>query len=383
MARAPAIATIEDEQLPEPDKLEGFPSPRHTGRLYGHAAAEQEFLSAYNTGRLHHAWIVTGPAGTGKATLCYRFARFLLAADSERDMFGSSLDIDPSAAAAHLVASLAHPELLVLRRPYDFKTKKLKTEITVDEVRRLRGFLGLSAGAGWRVVIVDPVDELNSFAANALLKSIEEPPPRTAFLLVCSEPERLLPTIRSRCRTLSCSGLGPEDLHKAVAQALNAADDTSTHTSLPSGEEWQTLVQLSQGSVRRLLMLHTAKGLDLQRKIMAAISALPNIDWLPLHALGDELASQAAEPKYELFFELFLANLARMIRAAATGEGEASDLELAARLIPADRLAAWAQLWETTVADKISTETYNLDRKSLILLSFQRLVDISRGAAPA
>jgi DNA polymerase-3 subunit delta' len=383
MARSPAFATLDEEQLPEPDKLDGYPSPRHTERVYGHAAAEQEFLSTYNTGRMHHAWIVTGTAGIGKATLCYRFARFLLAADSERDIFGSSLDIDPSTSASHLVSSLAHPELLVLRRPYDFKAKKLKTEITVDEVRRLRGFLGMSAGEGWRVVIVDPVDELNTHAANALLKSIEEPPQRTAFLLVCSEPERLLPTIRSRCRTLSCSGLAPEDLRKAVAQALNAADDTSTNTGLPAGEEWQTLVQLSQGSVRRLLMLHTAKGLDLHRKIMAAVSSLPNIDWLPVHALGDELASPAAEPKFELFFELFLANLARLIRAAATGEGQPSDLELAARLIPADRLAAWAQLWETTVAEKISTETYNLDRKTLILLSFQRLVENSRGAASA
>lgn len=383
MARAPAFTTLEEEAIPEPDKLEGFPSPRLTERVYGHGAAEQEFLAAYGTGRMHHAWIVTGPAGIGKATLCYRLARFLLAAESERDMFNASLDIDPSTSAAHLVGSLAHPELLVLRRPYDFKSKKLKTEITVDEVRRLRGFLGMSAGEGWRVVIVDPVDELNSHAANALLKSIEEPPARTVFLLVSSDADRLLPTIRSRCRTLSCSGLAPEDLYKAVAQALNAADDTSTHSALPSGEEWQTLVQLSQGSVRRLLMLHTAKGLDLQRKIMSAVCALPGIDWLPIHALGDELASQAAEAKFDLFFELYLATLARLIRSAATGEGQTADTQLAARLIPADRLAAWAQLWETTVAEKISTETYNLDRKSLILLTFQRLVDISRGAAPA
>jgi DNA polymerase-3 subunit delta' len=126
-----------------------------------------------------------------------------------------------------------------------------------------------------------------------------------------------------------------------------------------------------------------AKGLEHHRKIEAAFSALPRIDWLPIHALGDELASPAAEARYELFFELFSAALARLIRAAATGEGEPADVKLAQRLIPEDRLAAWAQLWETTVAEKTSTEIYNLDRKSLILLTFQRLVETSRGAASA
>lgn len=304
MARSPALAA-EVEELPEPDRLDGFPSPRLTERVYGHDSAEQEFLSSYNAGRLHHAWIVSGPAGIGKATLCYRFARFLLAAESERDMFGASLQIDPSTSAAHLVGSLAHPELLVLRRPYDFKAKKLKSEITVDEVRRLRSFLTLSAGEGWRVVIVDQADELNSSAANALLKSLEEPPARTAFFLVSSAPDRLLPTIRSRCRTLACNPLGSDDLRRACAQALNAAEDTSTSAALPSGKEWQTLVLLSQGSVRRSLMLHMAKGLEHHQKIEAAFSALPRIDWLPIHALGDELASPAAEARYELFFELF------------------------------------------------------------------------------
>jgi DNA polymerase III subunit delta' len=382
MARAPALSG-EAELLPEPDKLEGYPSPRLTDRLYGQAHAEQGFLDAFNSGRLHHAWIVTGPPGIGKATLCYRIARFLLAGDSERDMFGGSLDVDPATTAARLVASLAHPELLVLRRPYDFKNKKLKSEITVDEVRRLKGFLGMGAGEGWRVVIVDPVDELNTNAANALLKSLEEPPKRTVFLLISASPDRLLPTIRSRCRTLACAPLGDADLRKAVAQSLNAAEETGANASLPAGEEWQTLTTLSEGSVRRFLMLHTAKGLDLHRKIQGLMSGLPQIDWLAVHALGDELGSIAAEAKYELFFELLLTHLTRLIRAAASKEGDPADIQLARRIIADDQLAAWAQLWETTVAEKASTETYNLDRKSLILLTFQRIAQTSRDAAPA
>ena len=382
MARAPALSG-EIELLPEPDKLDGYPSPRLTERLYGQAAAEQGFLDAFKSGRLHHGWIVTGPPGIGKATFAYRIARFLLAGESERDMFGGSLDVDRATSAARLVANLAHPELLVLRRPYDFKTKKLKSEITVDEVRRLKGFLAMGAGEGWRVVIVDPVDELNPNAANALLKSLEEPPKRTVFLLISAAPDRLLPTIRSRCRTLACAPLADENLRKAVAQALNAAEDAGANAALPAGEEWQTLSRLAEGSVRRFLMLHTAKGLDLHRKIDSLISSLPRIDWLTVHAIGDELGSAAAEAKYELFFDLLLGRLTRLVRTAATGEGDPADVQLARRIIPEDQLAAWAQLWETTVAEKASTETYNLDRKSLILLTFQRIVQASRGAAPA
>jgi DNA polymerase-3 subunit delta' len=380
MARAPALSEVED--LPEPDRLDGFTPPRLTARLYGQEAAERAFLQAHISGRLHHAWILTGPPGIGKATLAYRVARFLLASEGERDMLGANLSIAPETQVSRLVAGLAHPELLVLRRPYDFKSKKLKTEITVDEVRRLKGFLGTSAGEGWRVVIVDPVDELNANAANALLKSLEEPPKRTVFLLISAAPERLLPTIRSRCRTLGCAPLNEEDLRRAAAQALNAASEEVSE-SLPSGEEWETLRRLSDGSVRRFLLLHTAKGLALWRKVMAAMEGLPKLDGAALHTLGDDLGSAANEARYELFFELLLGLMARMVRAAATGETREEEGRLAARLIAQDQLAAWAQLWETTVADKADADALNLDRKALILLTFQRLAKASRGASQA
>jgi DNA polymerase-3 subunit delta' len=144
-----------------------------------------------------------------------------------------------------------------------------------------------------------------------------------------------------------------------------------------------TLAALAEGSVRRFLMLQTAKGLDLNRKISASLESLPRLDWSGVHSLGDELASPAAEAKYELFFELLLGRLARLIRTAATAGGPEEDRKLAARLVPQERLAAWAQLWETTVAEKADVEIYNLDRKALILLTFQRIEQASRGAPSA
>jgi DNA polymerase-3 subunit delta' len=203
MARAPASAAAEIETAPEADCLEGFTHPRLTARVYGHSNVEDMLAGVLHSGRMHHAWLICGREGIGKATLAYRFARAALARPDERDMFGSTLDIDASTATAHQVAALSHPGLLLLRRGYEPKTKRFHASISVDEVRRLRSFLSLSAEEGSRrVVIVDSADEMNVNAANALLKSLEEPPPQTIFLIVSAAPRRLLATIRfRRCRS--------------------------------------------------------------------------------------------------------------------------------------------------------------------------------------
>ena len=201
MARAPA--TQEIEASPEADRLEGFPHPRHSRLLLGHEEAEHSLAAAFAEGRMHHAWLVTGAAGIGKATLAYRLARHVLARPDERDPDKRTLEVPAESTAARQVAALSHPSLLVLRRPYDPKSKRILTSIPVDEVRKVKAFLGLTAGdEAWRVIIVDTANELNLHAANALLKSLEEPPRRALFLLVTSAPGQLLQTIRSRCRRL-------------------------------------------------------------------------------------------------------------------------------------------------------------------------------------
>ena len=372
MARAPAVAEI--EELPEADRLDGFPHPRQTARLFGHEDAERGLAEAFGAGRMHHAWLMTGPEGIGKATLAYRFATFLLARLEERDMFGTSLDIGSDTSASRQVRALAHPGLLAVRRPYDPKTKKVRSEITVDEVRRLKSFLGLTAAEGtWRVVIVDTADELNANAANALLKSLEEPPARTIFLLVSSAPGSLLPTIRSRCRTLALSPLSGATLKKAVQQAIAASGEEVGQGSTPDPGEWDALERLSGGSVRRLLGLKASGGLDLYKRIVRLVSGLEKPDWSAVHALSDELASPAAEQRFELFYELFLGLLARLVRAGAQADGNAEDRNLAKRLIPEAKLATWAALWETIASEKAQALALNLDRKSLIVDAFARL----------
>jgi DNA polymerase-3 subunit delta' len=373
MARAPAAQDI--ETLPEADRLDDFPHPRETAALYGHDEAERGLAAAFAGGRMHHAWLLTGPRGIGKATLAYRLARHALARPEQRDAAGQSLEVARETAAARQVNALSHPGLLLLRRPYDTKAKRFAQNIPVDEVRRLRSFLGLTSGEGaWRVVLVDSADELNINAANALLKSLEEPPARTLFLLISAEPAQLLATIRSRCRRLDLSALSGEALRLAVAQALAAAG-----MSPPEPEAWQKLEALADGSVRRALQLMASGGLELYGRIEAAFTSLPRLDWQAAHALADQMGYGGTEQRYETFFDLFFDLLSRLIRARATGEGTAAETALARRLIAEDRLPAWAQFWQQALQEKADADEFNLDRKALVAGLFSRLAALARG----
>ncbi|HRY07927.1 MAG TPA: DNA polymerase III subunit delta' [Hyphomicrobiaceae bacterium] len=372
MARAPVVREI--EAPPENDRLEDFPHPRETVALYGHDSAEQELAAALAGGRMHHAWLLSGPPGIGKATLAYRVAMAVLAGPDVRDAFGMSLAVDPQSVSARQVRAQSHPGLLVLRRQYNLKDKRFAQSISVDEVRRLRAFLGLRGGDdAWRVVIVDSANDLNVNAANALLKSLEEPPERTLFLLVTSEPGRLLATIRSRCRVLDLKRLAPEDLGRAAHQALAAVG-----RDMPGGEDAEVLLRLADGSVRRFLALEAGGGLALYKDIYALLSALPDVAWGKVHQLADTLSGHAAEVRFELFFELLLELLARIIRTAATGEGAAEDVRLAERMTGSERLATLAEVWETVAREKAETVALNLDRKTLILRTVSRLEATNR-----
>lgn len=229
-----------DRDIPFPDRVEGAPHPRETARLFGQDAAQGAFLQAFNAGRLHHGWLIHGPRGVGKATLAWRIARFLLATpDPDADgggLFGDalpaphSLEITEDHPVTRRVLAGSEPGLHLVRRggqgtsdsdrQKNFEEGKFSREIRVDEVRELADFVNLSAvDGGRRVVIIDAADEMNTSAANALLKMLEEPPVRTTLLLVAHQPARLLPTIRSRCRELRLERLSPDNVIAALDQA--------------------------------------------------------------------------------------------------------------------------------------------------------------------
>ena len=201
----------------ELEKLEwpyAWPPPWRNDRLIGHDVAEKTMLAAHGSSRLHHAWLITGPRGIGKATLAWRFARFLLCGSQQGGLFGDTptgLDVGMEAPGRSLVDARSHPDLFHLRRTLHPDNGRMRGEIVVEDVRGLGEFMHMTPAMGqWRVALVDAADEMNRNAANAVLKILEEPPPNAVLLIVAHAPGRLLPTIRSRCRRLALHPLSDD-----------------------------------------------------------------------------------------------------------------------------------------------------------------------------
>lgn len=373
---------MSDETHPEPDRVEGAPHPRDTARLIGQGGAEAAFLDAYGAGRLHHAWLLTGPLGVGKATLAWRIARFLLATPEEEGggLFGVSpappetLDIAPDHPVARRIHAGSEGRLFVLRRAWDDDRKRLKTVITVDEVRRMKNFLHMSAtDGGRRAVIVDPADEMNVAAANALLKMLEEPPHGVTFLLVSHQPSRLLPTIRSRCRELRLATLRPDDLAEAIAEAgAQAGDGTS-------------LAVLAAGSVGEAIRLANLEGLETYAAIVSLFSTLPRLDRMQALKLAETATQRGAEEKLDLLLSLMDLFLARLARTGALGtagaEAAPGEGALLSRLAP-DAAAGrrWAALHQSLGARARHGRAVNLDPAALILDMVLKIDEAAREA---
>ena len=334
------------------------PHPRETTALHGHGDAEQALLDAYRGGRLPHAWLLGGPAGIGKATLAYRMARFVLAHPDPAVLAvqeATSLHLDPEHPVARRVAAQAQGDLLVLVRTINEKTGKLRQDIQVDDVRRTVSFFGSTAGeGGWRVALVDSVDELNDEGANALLKVLEEPPRRALLLLVSHSAHRVLPTIRSRCRMLALRPLSQDDVARAAAAATGAkADDANVKAA----------AAIAEGSVGRALALLDSDALELRERINALLERLPEVDPRALHALGDRLYGVEAAP-LAAFVDTVNAWLSARLAGGPQEPG---------------RMARVAEVWEKINQSARDVEEYNLERKPYVFNVFGWLAEASRG----
>src|ERR1700691_1266434 len=266
------------------------PHPRATTALFGHAGTEAAFLAAYRGSRVPHAFLIVGPRGIGKATLAYRMARFVLAHPdpASRDVqTAASLAIDAKNPVTRRIAAQAQPDLLVIERTLNDKGV-LRNQIAVDDIRRTVSFFGSTAGeGGWRIAIVDAVDELNRSGSNALLKVLEEPPERALLLLVSHSAARVPATLRSRCRILTLRPLGEADLAAALAAATGeAADDPDIVAAAAAAD----------GSGARALALLDEGALALRQQTLGLLDRLPGLDAKGLHALGEALAGTDPEP---------------------------------------------------------------------------------------
>lgn len=357
------------------DELDYIAAPRQTEILLGLTKEQGAFVAAFQSGRLHHAWLLAGPASAGKATFAYQAAKYLLHetsggtaedASSHGGFFGNedvsastpNISTPPDSATAAQVSVGSHPNLLVLSRRYDEDTKRITTGIPVGDVRRLTSFFGSTAGAGgWRVVIVDKVDDMAAPAANALLKSLEEPPTNCLFFLITDNPDRLLPTIRSRCRRLDFQR--PDEAHmQRVLQQVSDGFDADAYRSITS---------VADGRIARAMELLDDGNDAIRSDMQAQIQALPETDPAHFHPLAEKLAARGKEALYAEFMEradLYVHTSA--IQHAAERSGQTNP---------------WLDVWDTVNIRHSETNTFNLDKKQLILDVFALLNRAKRAAA--
>lgn len=354
---------------------EAILTPRLNPHLVGHEAAEAEFLDAWTSGRVHHAWLITGKRGIGKATLAYRIARFVLAGGGESGLFGGpdTLALPEDHPVFHRIAHGAHGDLRVIERQWDDKRKKLRGEIVVGDARDVGGFLSMtSAEGGWRVVLIDAVDEMNRNAANAVLKVLEEPPKNSLLLLLAHNPARLLPTIRSRCRRLALRPLGDDTV----------ADLVRRYRPETAAEDAIGLARLGEGSVGRALELAGEGGLQHYHGLIALLRGLPRLDVPDLHDFTDKAAR--SDDAFRTTSELLLWWLARTISAGGHGgapvevvPGENGLFRTVLAAAPLDR---WVEVWEKISRLLERADAVNLDKKHVLLNAFLAIERTVRAA---
>ncbi len=323
------------------------PDPRANSHLVGHAAAEAALAEAMRAGRLHHAWLLAGPPGIGKATLAFRFARRLLAGGAGADLF-----LPETHPVFRRVAAATHADLLTIEREWDPKRKKKRGEIVVADARGIPDFLHLTpAEGGWRVVVVDGAEDLNHQAANAVLKVLEEPPPRALLLLVCAAPGRLLPTIRSRCRRLRLSPLTEAEVSGLLDRYHPGLD--------PAARD--RLAAMAEGSPGRALTLAAGNGVGLADLLAQVLDKLPAMTTGRAHEVADALARD--DEAFSTFMDLLRSSVAATVRDAARGRADPDQI----RLIGPRPLDAWVDVWQGLGRLQDETEALYLDRRQAIV----------------
>ena len=363
----------DDDSIPTSDVIEGAKHPSEAAAVIGHRDAENLFVDALNEGRLHHAWMITGPKGIGKATFAWRLAKYLMCSPIRVDgpsLFGDApeviqtLDIDPDHPILRRIHAGSEGRLSVLRRPYDAKRKVFKAQITIEEIRKLKSFFALSAAdGGRRVVIIDAADDMNVNAANALLKVLEEPPQNTILLLISHQPSRLLPTIRSRCRTLRLGALSQVDIDAVLA----------TQELEIEPAEMAALSTLSAGSAGEAIRLAQHNGPAVYTQILSLIAQAPKLDRPSAIKFSEQYAGRTSSEDLDVLALMFDRVLSRLAVFGATGKApaplvHAGEIEIFTKLCPTPQFALyWAELSQDMSNRFQHGRAVNLDPVALVL----------------
>ncbi len=350
------MAKAEHNQ-PEADRADGCAHPRDVYELVGHHQAEMRFADMLDAGTLHHAWLVSGPEGVGKASLAYRMIRRVLGG---KPLTKGGLDVPASDPVARRVQSLGHGDFLLIRRPWDDKAKKLRAEIPISEARRIGQFFSRKASeGGWRVCLVDTMDDMNRNAANSVLKTLEEPPKKALLILLSKTPGRLLPTIRSRCLSLALRPVEDKPLK----------DWLLTQTGSVDTEHIEAAIQLAGGAPGKALSF-VKNADDVLRPLGRFVSAFPRPNTSDMHTITEGLAAANKSIAYNLFWDALNTSLHAQAHYAATGEWEGAYGPISKER-PTE---AWLDLIQTLEVLRQSQKALNMNKKQALL---QAMLDIA------
>lgn len=367
-------------------------SPEEQTELFGHETAEQLFLQAIENNTIDGSWLLCGPKGVGKATLAFRLARFLLSEEKQDGgLFGdkpTSLSIPETDTVFKAVAQRSSPALKVIEcalkpdevkarqkllengdalDPEVEKARKRFSEIRIDDIREAEAFMHLTAGAGKkRVLIIDSADDMNVHAANALLKSLEEPPPETVILLLSHAPGKLLPTIRSRCRKVVLKPLQNNVLEDFLKSYCPNLTDAERHA----------LALLAEGSAGKALTLADSSGIRLFVGLTDLFADFPRISVPKLYDTAEKLYKD--KDRFQLLQDLFVQWLTRVCVLSQSGgsfdeiiPGEADAIRKICRFVPTLTLMDILSDITASFAD------IDLDRKQVFV---NAVLKLQRGA---
>lgn len=341
-----------------PELNPAYIPPRNNSYLLGFETEEQFLLNSWKNNTLHNSWLISGIEGIGKATLAYKLARFILSADYQKKDQYTSLDVSENQSIFKLISNNSHPDMKIIERDFtetdrkkvikaikdgeplnsnELNGLKKSSVIRIDDVRSINEFLSKrSSQDGWRVVLVDSIDDMNTASANAILKVLEEPPYKTLMLLISHNPNRLLPTIKSRCAKLNLKPLKENE----VASLLRR------YRSQLAEKEVKSLAALSSGSIGKAIAYADNEALKVYEKLQKIIYAKQNFTIAEVLEFCD--AYSADEENYNLVQELILKFIAENVR-------QTKDLE------------EFVKSWEEAVKIFDETSSLNLDKKQALI----------------
>ncbi len=359
-----------------PEEPEGLKPPRESNLCLGHISTEQTLLDLINSGNMPHAMIFAGPAGIGKSTMAFRLARYLLKnppTDSAQDsLFGdtsaadpTTLDISANDPVFSKVTSGGHPDLLTIERQMDAKKGVRKNNLDVETARKVAPFLRMTASdGGWRVVIVDDADSMNRNAQNALLKILEEPPSNALLILITHRLGAMIPTIRSRCRTLHFNPLSEEVLAKLMKQEVGGT---------LSDQDNKLLASLAAGSIGAAQKIIETNGLETAQNVLTLLEKFPNFNEVDIHHLADTAGRANQLETFNNIEKTFLWLVEQIIFAQAKNKNELPEplnTESFTKMVHHYPLETWLKIFEELKAHFSQARFSNLDKKQAVLGAF-------------